>query len=187
MLPKIIGLVGPIRSGKTFAANYLKQKYGYRIASNSDVLREIARNLGMHPDRENLKKLGDSIFSVIGNDAIARFRLSEKFDTPIVVDGIRYREEFEAYSQEPSFRLIGLQANEELRYARAMALAHEGKDQNIERIQFNQLALARSESQVEELVSSAHVVITNDTGTTDFQELLDKVLKNWSTELCADS
>jgi dephospho-CoA kinase len=187
MLPKIIGLVGSIRSGKTFAANYLKQKYGYRIASNSDVLREIARNLGMAPDRENLKRIGDSIFSVIGNDAIARFRLREQLAMPIVVDGIRYREELEAYSLEPSFRLLGLQAKEELRYARAMALAYEGKDQNIERTQFNRLVLARSEAQVEGLVLSAHVVINNDSGANEFQESLDRVMKNWSTELSADS
>jgi dephospho-CoA kinase len=100
MLPQIIGIVGSIRSGKSTVSKYLESRYGYRIASNSEVVKDISIKLGMEPTRANLSRVGDAVFSSIGNDAIARFRVNNKREFPIVVDGIRYIEEVRAYRAE---------------------------------------------------------------------------------------
>lgn len=180
MYPKIIGLVGPIRAGKSSVAAYLCEKYGYQLASNSDLLRDIAVNLGMAPTRDNLRRLGDSIFTVLGNDTLARYRLSMPQSFPIVVDGIRYKEEITIYLQEPSFRLLGIDAPEDLRHQRTNLLAHQGKDQELSNSQFSQLNLARSELQVESLLELANAKIFNDQTQVDLFGQIDQLISYWS-------
>ncbi|AYX85666.1 TPA: hypothetical protein LUJ82_000501 [Acinetobacter baumannii] len=179
MYPKIIGLVGPIRAGKSSVATYLCERYSYRLASNSDLLKDIAANLGMSPTRENLRKLGDSIFSVLGNDTLARYRLSKPHHFPIVVDGIRYKEEIEIYSQEPSFKLLGVEAFEEIRHHRTNILASEGKDQKLNIMQFSQLQSVRSELQVESLLELADAKINNNFDKAHLFHEIDYLMNRW--------
>lgn len=180
MYPKIIGLVGPIRAGKSTVATYLYEKYGYKLASNSDLLREIAANLDMSPTRDNLKKLGDSIFSVLGNDTLARYRLSNREDFPIVVDGIRYIEEINIYSQEPSFRLLGIDASENMRHHRTNLLAHEGKDQVLTNSQFTNLHQVRSELQINSLLDLTDAKIINNLSKEQLYLEIDNIMNNWT-------
>ncbi|MEJ2898120.1 AAA family ATPase [Acinetobacter sp. NS-4] len=179
MYPSIIALVGHIRSGKSSIAEYLCHKYDYSLASNSDLLREIAKNLGMEQNRENLKKLGDSIFSVLGNDTLARFRLSQPQKFPIIVDGIRYKEEIELYSQLTSFKLIGVQASDDLRLARLNHLANQGKDSTLSKSDFDKLQYARSELQINELLGLADIIICNERTKSELYLEIDKLMKLW--------
>lgn len=179
MYPLVLGLVGHIRSGKSSIAQYLCDRYNYSNASNSDLLRKIAINLGMNPSRDNLKKLGDSIFSVLGNDTLARFRLSQSQDFPIIVDGIRYKEEVWLYSQIPSFKLIGVKAPEHIRYERLNMVAPYGKDSILSKGEFYKLKNARSEAQVEELLKLADTIIINDKTKEDLILTIDQLMKGW--------
>ena len=181
MQPKIIGIVAPIRAGKSLAAKYLNMRYGYSIGANSQILKEIASNLSLPHTRENLKALGDSIFKVLGNDAIAMHRMRNSRDWPIVIEGIRYIEEVRAYRAERSFKLIGLKSSEDARYARALALAHEGKDQNLDLNAFRQLSVARSEAQVTDLVKGADFIINNESTIDDFHRQIDQIMTIWTT------
>lgn len=179
MYPSIIALVGHIRSGKSSVADYLCRQYGYTYASNSDLLIEIAQNLGMPHNRENLKKLGDSIFSVLGNDTLARFRLSQPHKFPIIVDGIRYKEEVELYSQYPSFKLIGVQASDNLRLERLNNLANQGKDSFLSKSDFDKLQYARSESQVNDLVRLSDTILYNNRTKDDLFLAIDRLMQEW--------
>lgn len=182
MKPKIVGIVGPIRAGKSLAANYLRTQYGYNIGANSQILKDIASGLALSHTRDNLKRLGDSIFQVLGNDAIATRRMRTTKDWPIVIEGIRYSEEVTAYRAEQSFKLIGITASENARFARAQALAHEGKDKNLDLAAFGQLSEARSEAQVNELVRRADFIIHNDSTIDDLQSQIDRIMATWSAD-----
>ncbi|ENX39757.1 AAA family ATPase [Acinetobacter pittii] len=179
MYPLIIGLVGHIRSGKSSVAQYIHEKYKYSIASNSDLLREIAKNLDMEPNRDNLKKLGDSIFSVLGNDTLARFRLSQPQNYPIIVDGIRYKEEIQLYRREPTFKLIGVKAPEYTRYERLNTLANQGKDSFLSEDEFHTLKNARSEVQVDELLKLTDTIINNNKTRDDLFFTIDQLMEEW--------
>lgn len=179
MHPKIIGIVGPIRAGKTSTSNYLVRKYGYALASNSDILREILRNLGIDATRENLGRLGNSIFQVMGNETIARYRLSRLSDGPIIVDGIRYIEEVREYSKNPSFRLLGITASDELRYQRAISEKCE-KDAGTQRDSFIELSGARSEIDVPKLLNLAHRIVINEGDIESLNTQIDKIMEEWS-------
>jgi len=143
------------------------------------VLKEIAAKLGIESDRSGLKRLGDALFSTFGNDLLARLRIEQGI-FPIVVDGVRYLEELIAYRREPSFRLLGLTATNEQRYVRAAVLANEGKDGNQTRAQFDALALARSEMQVDQLLREADYVIDNCFSIDELKTTLDELIKEWS-------
>lgn len=178
MLPKIIALIGPIRAGKSTAARILAEKYGYTIASNSAILSAILENLGLNSSRENLGKLGDSIFKVLGNDIIAHYRMANLHRGGIIIDGVRYKEEIYTYSQEPSFKMIGVTADEQSRFERALA-DKSTKDSNIERQAFSELANARSELEVPCLLGMCDIVIINSGSIIDYEASIDKAMSQW--------
>lgn len=179
MYPSIIGLVGHIRAGKTSTSDYLANAYKFKKASNSDVLREISSKLGLGQGREDLKLLGDSIFSTLGNETIARYRVAHKAAWPIVVDGIRYEEEIEVYRTCPSFRLLGINSPDEVRYTRAQALVHEGKDSTQTFADFQKLSSARSEAKVGALLKHSDHIIENTGDILSLYRQIDLCLARW--------
>lgn len=174
MHPRIVGLVGPIRAGKSTVSQILADEFGYKKASNSELLGEILRGMNLPPTRDNLGMLGNSIFQVLGNDAFAHYRLRNISDQPIVVDGIRYIEEVAAYSSVPDFLLLAVDCAEVERHLRLERAANKVKDGATTSFQsFTQLATARSEANVPDLMRMAHHLIINNEG---IAELRSKVI-----------
>ena len=179
-LPDVIGIVGPIRAGKTTTASYLVERYGYSLASNSDVLRHILSGMEITPTRKNLSMLGNSIFEVFGNDIIAKYRLDRLHLGRIVVDGIRYKDELKYYSKNSNFKLLGIEASADVRFERTLRGSEEFKDVRISRNQFDLLAFSRSELNVPELLSMADVRIVNSGDIRQLQHDVDGLLSQWS-------
>ncbi|TWR85123.1 hypothetical protein FJD38_22865 [Pseudomonas saxonica] len=178
-LPEIIGLVGPIRAGKTTITKHLVDRYGYSLASNSEVLRKILSDVGMAQSRDNLGSLGNSIFSIFGNDLIARHRVENLHLGKIVVDGIRYTDELARYREVPGFRLIGVQASVETRFERAILDAEVCKDIELTRGKFDELVYSRSELDVPELLSKADRVIYNNDDMAQLWLEVDQAILSW--------
>jgi dephospho-CoA kinase len=178
--PKIIGIVGPIRAGKTTASKYLVERYGYIPASNSDFLGCILKGMGLLPTRTNLASLGDSIFKVMGNDIIAKHRLDNLELGRIVVDGIRYPDELKRYSEVLGFKLLGITADPTIRFERTIRESTEIKDMNISQAEFDCLSQTRSELSVPELVSQADAIICNLDSINSLMCEIDKIMLKWS-------
>lgn len=177
MLPTVIGLVGPIRSGKTKVAELLVSGYDYKLASNSDVLGRILTKLGLDSSRANLGRLGNALFEEFGNDAIARSRLRNINEGRIVVDGIRYPEEVEAYRSLTEFLLISVVASDGIRYARAAAAQNIAKEGGtLSQEDFQNLSLARSELNVPSIMEEADHSIVNTGTTEELSAQLDSIL-----------
>lgn len=183
MTPKIIGLVGPIRAGKTTVSKYLCSKYGYRNASNSELLAEILSHLGQCPTRENLGNLGNAIFKTIGNDVFAKYRISKLSAGCIVIDGIRYADELAQYHTEQSFRLLGIDLSSEERYRRALDEGDNVKDRDLSREKFSEYSKARSELDVPSLLLKADRVIYNGGTLQDLHDQIDKILVEWDSSI----
>ena len=178
-LPNVIGIVGPIRAGKTTTASYLVERYGYSLASNSDVLRRILGGMQIIPTRENLARLGNSIFEVFGNDVIAKYRLERLDLGRIVVDGIRYSDELKYYLENSDFKLLGIEANADVRFERTLRGSEEFKDVRICRDEFDLLALSRSELNVPQLLSMADELISNANDIKQLRKKVDQILNKW--------
>lgn len=178
-LPEIIGIVGSIRSGKSTVAKYLVDRYEYLPASNSDVLKKILLGMGQAPTRVNLASLGDSLFSALGNDAIARFRLDNLHLGRIVVDGIRYPEEVKRYSEVSSFKLLAVTSDLSLRFQRALHSQNKIKDTNISQFEFESLDETRSEINVPTLVKRADFLISNLGSINELEVNVDRAIKTF--------
>jgi len=180
-LPEIIGIVGPIRAGKTTVTKYLVERYGYVSASNSDVLRRILDGMGIKPTRTNLSALGDSIFKVLGNDIIAHYRIDNLHRGRIIIDGVRYPEELLCYSRVKNFKLLAVMADPDLRFERTLKNSEEFKDIDISRSKFDALACARSELDVPSLMTRADALVYNSGDIEALKSRVDEVIGQWSS------
>ena len=115
-----VGLTGTNGSGKTSAADYLKER-GFRYLSLSDEIRLELANRNEPPTRENMTRLGNELRARFGAAVLAQrvmARLAE--DCDYVIDSIRNPSEVAALKQLPGFRLVHFDAPIEQRYLRAV-------------------------------------------------------------------
>ncbi len=112
----IIGLTGPMASGKTTVLDALK-KWGFKHITLSDMIREEAQKLGIKEERENLMNIGQSLRSKHGPGVLA-FRSLEKIKSAggdkWVVDGIRNPAEIEELRKESDVIIIANTAPEDM-------------------------------------------------------------------------
>src|SRR5260221_4225021 len=124
---QIIGVVGPIASGKGIVINILKHK-GYRVLSLSDVVREKAKELELEITRENLQNVGDSLRQQKGNAILAELvasRIEKNPQEKFVIDAIRNPAEVEFLKKHFNAYIIGITALPEKRF---QLMQKRGKD-----------------------------------------------------------
>lgn len=170
MLPQVVGLVGPIRAGKSSVSEILREEFHYRQASNSELLRQILDRLELQGLRTNLGALGNAIFEVLGNDTLAHFRIRNLGTERIVIDGIRYQEEIIAYSTVPGFLLVAVNCSDSERLRRLQTADDRHRETISSEQSFRALASARSELFVPDLMKRAHHTIKNDGDLTDLRD-----------------
>jgi len=116
----IIGLTGLAGSGKDAAANFLSEKYGYKLLVFSDILVEEAKKRGTEPTKMNLSILGDELRTETGNAVLAK-KILEKIDPEknYVLSGFRSPEEVYAIQNEVlDFYLVYIDADKATRFKR---------------------------------------------------------------------
>ena len=124
----VIGLTGPMGSGKGTVAEYLKAK-GFYYTSTSDRIREEIRARGEEITRESLFAVSDELRNTFGPEVLAvrswDIVLKEGGDKAII-DSIRNEVEVEYLQSQPDFYLLGIDAPMEIRYERIKARSREG-------------------------------------------------------------
>ncbi|MCS7093191.1 MAG: AAA family ATPase [Patescibacteria group bacterium] len=122
----IIGLVGPIASGKGTVVEYLVKKYSFIGFSLSLIVHQEAKKRGiLSPDRETLQNLGNELRRHFGESVLMK-RLIEKirkddFDLSknhYVIEGIRNQDEVMVLKSFPQSIVVGIRAKRELRFQR---------------------------------------------------------------------
>jgi|CXWL01.1.fsa_nt_gi dephospho-CoA kinase len=112
----VIGVVGPIASGKGFLAEYLKSR-GFFMLTLSDRLREEADRLGIARTRENLVAIGNRWRHEFGSEVLAKrsVALIPKEAKQVVIDGIRNPGEIVFLREFWKATIIGVDAAAQLR------------------------------------------------------------------------
>ncbi|MFH0863016.1 MAG: AAA family ATPase [Candidatus Altiarchaeota archaeon] len=161
----IIGLIGGIASGKTAVADYLLREKGASYYRFSDVLRDVLKRLHKPETRENLQELGLSLRKAYGDGLLAQVLkedvLADGADI-IVVDGIRYQDEFEMVKGLGG-RIVYVCAPQKVRYGRATSRGTRG-EAKISFEEFRKSEERETERMIESLGKMADVVLEN-TGT----------------------
>lgn len=120
----IIGLTGPMASGKSTVVDALKSQ-GFKHFTLSDIVRVECAEQGKEITRDNLMTTGQSLreefgAGVLGARALEKIRKEGENDNWIV-DGIRNPAEVEALKSHPNFILIANTAPEELIISRILS------------------------------------------------------------------
>lgn len=118
MSQQIIGLVGPIASGKGTVLKILENK-GFFSSSTSDRIREELKKRNLEVTRQNLTSVSNEVREKYGNDILAR-RTSEIIDkqnnNKIVIDAIRNPDEVKFLKNKYNMKLLAITAPQEKRY-----------------------------------------------------------------------
>jgi uncharacterized protein YprB with RNaseH-like and TPR domain/predicted nuclease with RNAse H fold/dephospho-CoA kinase len=117
---KVIGLSGPISSGKTTAGKHL-ESLGFTYGRYSLVLKELLQDRGEPITRESLQGIGEAIYKEPGQRWLCRElikRMPEAGD--LVIDGLRHPEDhsFLVETFGPDFLHIHIDAPESIRLKR---------------------------------------------------------------------
>jgi dephospho-CoA kinase len=130
----IIGLTGPIASGKSILAKMLLER-GFIILSLSEEVREEVRKRGLPIERKILQNLGNKMRQEYGNGYWAK-RLIAKTEKGknYVIEGIRNPGEIEELRKLRNFILIGVDAPIENRLRWILARDKDSDPKNLEGI-----------------------------------------------------
>jgi len=120
----IIGLTGPMASGKSTVVDALKNR-GFRHTTLSDIVREECRNQGLEEVRDNLMKVGQGLREEFGAGVLA-LRALHKIEKEgdagnWIVDGIRNPAEVLELRKHPDFVLVANTAPEDLIVSRILS------------------------------------------------------------------
>lgn len=129
----MIGVVGYRFSGKSTVLSNLNEKHGFRLYNLSSSLREIAAERGVPLEpRARLQDLGDEVRAEAADGGFLARRLlrvirADLLSLPpgqppprIAVGGFKHPEEVSVFSQLQRFRLMAVEAEEQIRFERAM-------------------------------------------------------------------
>ena len=136
----VIGIVGPIGSGKDTAADYIAEKYGYRIFSFRDAVREEVEKRGLEQNRENMQKVSREMRDTKGEDVFSRMILNKIIETKCgkaIVKEIRTSGDLKPIRDHfrGSMKIIKVTATEKIRYERMKERSRTGDPFSLEEFQ----------------------------------------------------
>lgn len=112
----VIGLVGPIASGKGFLGKYLEDR-GFFYTSTSDRVRDEAKRRGIDSARENLQDIGNQLREDFGVAVLVERCLILIPDETklVVIDGMRNPGEVRFVKDKLDGQIVGVDAPVALR------------------------------------------------------------------------
>ncbi|GHT59242.1 dephospho-CoA kinase [Endomicrobiia bacterium] len=162
----IIGLTGSNCSGKDTIAEYISKKYDYKRFSLSDIIREIMKEKGIEPIRENLITFGTKLREENGNGVLAK-KVLEKMDLDgkYCITSIRHPDEVNELRKRKNFVLVNIDASQKVRFERMRKRKRQGDPSTLERfiyLERQEYQIEGSGQQLRRTANMADVTFTND-------------------------
>jgi len=123
----IIGLTGPMASGKSTVVDALK-KDGFKVTTLSDAVREETARRGLPAERTTFQNVAQSMREESGAGILgkkAREKIQREGGAKWIVDGIRNPAEIEELRELPDFILVANTAPEDLIVKRILSRKRE--------------------------------------------------------------
>lgn len=179
MAKQIIGITGPIASGKGTIAAYMKAQHNAELFRFSSSLFSILEILGLPNDRDHLSRLSRILREGFGEDTLARALATqvEHSTSPlIIVDGVRRPDDVTFLERQAGFKLVYIDAPMETRFARMKTRGEKADDAGKTMEQFADDHKLESELLIEGLKSRAAVVIENSGSREELYAQLERLL-----------
>jgi dephospho-CoA kinase len=174
---KIIGLIGPIASGKDTAAKYISERTGFEIFTISDVLREEAKERNIPLIRQNLIDLSRKFSKENGDHYLAEVLLKKIKGNAIIV-GMRQLGQLSYLKDKSDFFIITVDAKQEIRFNRL-----KGRKRADDPITFEEFVRLEKEDdttnkvqRLSECMKHAKYTIYNNDGLSELKQQIDTVL-----------
>jgi dephospho-CoA kinase len=161
----ILGLVGPIASGKEETKKYLIKKYNAKDCRFSTMLRDVLNRISIPTSRENMQKVSTVLRANFGEDLLAKGIANDasKLDANVVViDGVRRLTDIEHLVELQNFFLIKIEAGDKLRYERMIKRNENPGDREKTFEQFKKDHETEADSQVPSVMKTAKYSIDNN-------------------------
>ena len=183
----VVGVVGPIASGKGELVKTLEIK-GFARYSLSERIREELVKQGFEETRENLQDMGDKLRHRYGDDALVLSTLEKvsKSGKRVVIESIRNPAEIVSLRQCLDAFILGINASQEKRFEYILARGRDGDPETWEEFKAlddREIAIqAESSQQVEKCLKMADRVIQNEGTLEDLRESIEGVLQDLGIE-----
>jgi len=179
-MPKlIIGLVGPLASGKGVVKTYLEEKHSAVSYKFSDILRDILNRLYLPTSRENMQNLSTDLRSKFGNDILAKAMAqdvkNERQDL-VIIDGVRRLDDILPLTDDPKFKLISIDADLKVRYERMRLRNENPGDSNKTFEDFLTDSEREAEMEIPKTMANAHYHLDNNHNLAHLYEQIDNLL-----------
>lgn len=179
----IIGLTGPIASGKGTIKKYIVEKYGAKDCRFSSVLRDILNRVDVPICRENLQKISTALRQTFGEDLLAKAitKDAQNLDTDVVViDGVRRMTDIGHLIKLDHFVLVSIDAEPKIRYER-LILRNENEDDKTKTFEgFLNDHKIETEMTIPEVMSHAKEVINNNGSVEDLYKQIDSIIRKYN-------
>jgi dephospho-CoA kinase len=130
----IIGIIGPMASGKSTATEYIAKEYQAKTYRFSDIMRDVLQRLYLPCSRDNLIQISIVLREEFGHDLFAKAMAEDikqdDHNEYIVVEGIRREEDISFLKLLPNFHLVGITGDIERRYQRLTSRTENSDDQH---------------------------------------------------------
>jgi dephospho-CoA kinase len=182
----IIGLVGPMASGKEVTKRYIEEKYNAKSCKFSTILRDVLDRLFVDKSRENIVNISTSLRETFGQDLLAKVIAKDSLahDADIVViDGVRRNSDIVYLMDLPNFYLVSIDALSEVRYTRMVLRNENAGDSEKTFDKFLEDHQLETETQIPEVMAEAKFSIDNtENGFEHLYEKIDKMMGEIKSE-----
>lgn len=183
-MPKIIiGLVGPVASGKDAAKKYIESKYSASSYKLSDALRDILKRLHLPISRTNLQDLSYDLRQRFGGDILSQTISADAQNDPsaiVIIDGVRRLEDISHLRSLPEFRLISVDADLEKRFERMRKRNENAGDAEKSFADFVADCQKEAEKEIPAVMATAAYQIDNNGSLDDLYHQIDKILSEFN-------
>ncbi|OGH17984.1 MAG: hypothetical protein A2868_03555 [Candidatus Levybacteria bacterium RIFCSPHIGHO2_01_FULL_40_15b] len=180
--PRIVGLVGPIASGKDTVLEEL-EKRGFKAFFLGERTREEADRRRLPHDRSVLQDMGNDLREKFGDDILVK-RTEELFDgseEKIVIDGIRNAGEIAYLRKKYNTIIIGVDApsKKRMEFSRKRSADADPKTGGeFERVEQRDRGIGENShgQQVDACLTLSDIVIENNGTIQEFKKKIQKAL-----------
>ena len=187
----IIGIVGPLASGKGVVTDYLIKNYSYTSFSLSSIVHEELTKRGITTfTRTTLQDIGDDLRKKEGDGVLAKRTIKQlKVESQqskvrkIIIEGIRNPGEVDYLRTLPGFILIAVDAFQKVRFQRVIKRRKpwDPKDwKTFEKVDGRDSGDEKNTNgqQVKKCMEMADVQLRNNTDIPQFYEVIKKALSS---------